>query len=314
MEKAIHKLPPESRKKKIEGEIVLKIDVDTRRGMKKGVPNLLELLDRLEIKASFFLSFGPDTSGRAIFNIFRKKGFLKKMIRTRAPSMYGLAAIFYGTLLPAPMIASAFGGLVRRIEDEGHEVALHAWNHRLWQDHLWDMSREDVEREIYSMHKAYRELLGSDPQGAGAPGWIVSPISLEIQDSLNLKYASDTRMGSPFIARLEGKIYKTIQIPSNQPCIEELVGLEGVTEETLVPRQIGALRENGVNVMPVHAEVEGVKYLPYFERFLQEARSMGYTCVRMIDIAGKVVRSRLPTVEIKFGLIPGRAGGVAVSD
>jgi len=313
MEETVGKLHSGLPREKSQGKIVLKIDVDTRRGMKKGVPNLLELLKRHQVKASFFLSFGPDTSGRAVFNIFRKRGFLKKMLRTKAPSMYGFATLFYGTLLPAPMIASASPDLVRRIDAEEHEAALHAWNHRLWQDHLQEMSRKQVEREMYSMHKAYRTILGSAPRGAGAPGWMVSPLSLEIQDRLNLAYASDTRMGTPFIAKLGGKIFKTIQIPSNQPCIEELIGLEGVTKETLVQRQLDALQRDGVNVIPVHAEVEGISYLAHFERFLQETRSMGYSYERMIDIAGKIARSELPIVEIKFASLPGRAGVVAVS-
>ena len=85
----------------------IKIDVDTLEGFRQGVPALLEVLAEQAVKASFFLALGPDNSGRAIFRVFRQQGFLEKMLRTRAPAIYGLRTMFYGTLLPAPLIGAA---------------------------------------------------------------------------------------------------------------------------------------------------------------------------------------------------------------
>jgi undecaprenyl phosphate-alpha-L-ara4FN deformylase len=50
----------------VSGERILglKIDVDTRRGMEEGVPALLSALASAGVPATFFLSFGPDNSGR----------------------------------------------------------------------------------------------------------------------------------------------------------------------------------------------------------------------------------------------------------
>ena len=134
--------------------IYLKVDVDTYLGMKRGVPQLLNLFREFRVKATFFLSFGPDKSGRAIFNIWRQKGFLKKMLRTRAPALYGFRTMLYGTLIPAPMIAVRFPDIVRRIEDGGHEVGVHAWDHRLWQDHLDDLSPQRIQSEFEQAFEA----------------------------------------------------------------------------------------------------------------------------------------------------------------
>jgi undecaprenyl phosphate-alpha-L-ara4FN deformylase len=42
------------------------VDVDTYRGTLEGVPRLLDLFAKEGVKATFFFSLGPDTSGKAI--------------------------------------------------------------------------------------------------------------------------------------------------------------------------------------------------------------------------------------------------------
>ena len=83
--------------------ISLRVDVDTLEGSLAGIPTLLRLLDKHRMRASFYFSFGPDNSGKAIRRIFRK-GFLAKMRRTNATKLYGLKTMLYGVLLPAPII------------------------------------------------------------------------------------------------------------------------------------------------------------------------------------------------------------------
>ena len=83
--------------------IAIKIDVDTERGTRIGIPNLLTLLKELQIPATFYLSLGPDNTGRAIKRIFRK-GFLKKVSRTSVISTYGIRTLLNGVLLPGPHI------------------------------------------------------------------------------------------------------------------------------------------------------------------------------------------------------------------
>ena len=69
------------------------MDVDTRRGMEEGVPALLTLLDELGVRATFFLSFGPDNSGKAVYRMVSNPRFLFKMVRTNAPGLYGFRVI-----------------------------------------------------------------------------------------------------------------------------------------------------------------------------------------------------------------------------
>ena len=123
----------------------LKIDVDTYVGMKQGVPRLLSILAHFGIQATFYLSMGPDASGRAILQLVKNPRFLKKMLRTNAGRLYGMKTALYGTLLPSPMIALSFPELVEQIISAGHEVEFHAWDHRRWQDELYTRSSEWIE-------------------------------------------------------------------------------------------------------------------------------------------------------------------------
>ena len=61
--------------------IALKIDVDTYRGTREGVPRLAAALERAGARATFLFSLGPDHTGRAIKRVFRR-GFLGKVRRT----------------------------------------------------------------------------------------------------------------------------------------------------------------------------------------------------------------------------------------
>ena len=104
--------------------VALKVDVDTYAGTRDGVPNLLADLARFGAKATFYFSMGPDNSGKALRRIFTRKGFLKKQLRSGAPSAYSLKTMMYGVLLPAPMIAASFPAVLQETEQQGHEVEI----------------------------------------------------------------------------------------------------------------------------------------------------------------------------------------------
>ena len=92
--------------------IALKIDVDTDRGTLEGVPRLVSLFERLNVRATFLFSLGPDHTGRAIRRLFRP-GFLSKVSRTSVLEHYGLRTLLYGTLLPGPDIGRRAGAQQR---------------------------------------------------------------------------------------------------------------------------------------------------------------------------------------------------------
>ncbi|NDY43153.1 4-deoxy-4-formamido-L-arabinose-phosphoundecaprenol deformylase [Dissulfurirhabdus thermomarina] len=295
--------------------VALKVDVDTHDGMRRGVPVLLEILARRGVRATFFLSFGPDNAGKAVFRLLREPVFLKKMLRTGAPSLYGWRTVLSGTLLPARPIASAFPDLVRRIEAEGHEAAVHAWDHRRWQDHLDRMDRAAVAAEFGRAFAAFSGILGRPPRATAAPGWQATAVSLEVQDGLGLRYASDLRGGPPCRLRAAGRAFRTLQVPTTGPCIEELLAVGVRRAADLRRALLDALAGEPFPVLAVHAEVEGGPYAEFFDALLSEllARHAG---IRTLEATAERVLARpeaVPVRELARACLPGRAGTVATS-
>ncbi len=294
-------------------KLSLKIDVDTHDGMRDGVPALLEDLAHFGVKATFCLSFGPDNAGKAIFRLLRDPAFLKKMLTTKAPSLYGLRTILSGTLLPARPIAVAFPELCKRIEGEGHEVIVHAWDHRRWQDHVHSMSREGIRSQFRRAFHAYRQILGMRPWAVAAPGWQVSPKSLEVQDELGLLYASDLREGVPCILEAGGRRFRTLQIPTTGPCVEELLAVGIRDEDSLIRDMVKGVSGRSAPVMALHAEVEGGVYRPFFRRLMTSLLKRFDGFITLGQLASELLEApdRVSVARLEFIHLPGRAGKVA---
>lgn len=291
--------------------VALKVDVDTYVGTRDGVPRLLNILDSFGIKATFYFSMGPDNSGRAIRRIFTRKGFLAKMLRTRAPSMYGLKTLLYGTLLPAPQIAASFPEILRDAAVRGHETGIHCWDHVRWHDYLPRMSRETVQGELERAGDLYREIVGRSAGTTAAPGWTVSPCSLELQDRMGLLYCSDSRGYAPFFPVFAGRSFSTLQIPTTLPTMDELLGTEGISPANINDYYISLLR-TGLNVHTIHAELEGMSQSGVFSSLLRELQGKGARFITLSEAADEALASRPPQCQLAMGEIPGRAGLVAV--
>jgi undecaprenyl phosphate-alpha-L-ara4FN deformylase len=296
------------------GLIALRVDVDTRRGLERGVPRLLDLFSSHHVVASFFIVFGPDRSGRAVRRLFVHRGFARRMWRLGAPLRYGFSTMVAGTLVPSLPVGTARPDFLRRIMAEGHEVGMHGHDHVRWQDRLEHLGRNEIAHELAMAAAAYRRAVGRPPLSSAAPGWRTNEQALLAQERYHLLYASDVRGHCPFRPVAGGSALATVQIPVTMPTIDEIYAWDGAERRMPEGALVRALEPGRLNVLAVHAEVAGQAALPSLERFLTRAREQHYTICRLEDVARELCRSRreLPRCEVRQGRVPGRAGTLAM--
>jgi len=294
--------------------LALKVDVDTYEGMRDGLPNFFALFKELGIRASFYIPFGPDASGRAVFRVFKKKGFLKKMFRTNALKLYGWKTMLRGTLLPSPLIGASFPDLARRTETEGHELGIHGYHHVEWQDHLLQMSESQVRRHYGQAISGFEKVLGKKPKSFAAPAWICTETSLKLLDEFEFDYASDTRGQTPYYPMMGGQKFKTLQVPSTLPTMDELLAWDGVNSKSAGIRLTDEMKKSGLetHVHSIHTEVEGTALFTDFSDWMRRLKSEGVQFITVGEIAQDARKNnRTPACEVTLGNLPGRAGPVS---
>ena len=267
--------------------LALKVDADTDRGTRIGVPSLAADCAEFHAPACFLFSLGPDQTGRAITRVFRP-GFFSKVSRTSVVQIYGVRTLLNGTLLPAPHIGRRNSGAMRAVRTVGFEVGIHCLNHYRWQDHLAGMDLASVRREFTAARAEFVRIFGVEASTAGAPGWQSEEKSREIYDEAGLLYSSDTRGTHPFFPRIHGRVYHTLEIPSTLPTLDELMGRPEFPDSSIAGHLVSLLRPGRLNVFTLHAEIEGMGRRGIFREFLSACRAAGVEFVRLDEEARRI--------------------------
>lgn len=290
--------------------IVIKVDVDTEKGTRIGVPNLISLFEKHRVKATFLFSLGNDRTGHTVFRIFRK-GFLKKASRTNALRIYGISTLMNGLLKPAPHIAKKHDGIMRLTKEHGHEVGIHCYDHIRWQDHLRTMSTLEVREEVVKSIGAFQKVFGTSSKGIGSAGWQTNESAIKLYDEYGFLYSSDTRGKEPFLPVFGKRCYKTPQIPTNLATLDEVFGTVDPLHDYYFEKMHNFSAQNITNVMTIHAELEGMYFLEWFDEFLAKAIQQDYQFITLEEYAKSLTLKNLPCLPIEDLEIPGRSGTVA---
>jgi undecaprenyl phosphate-alpha-L-ara4FN deformylase len=293
-------------------EVALKIDIDTHQGLAEGVPRLARMLEREGVAASFYCAMGPDNSGRALVRVFRNRGFVTKMFRTRAVRMYGMRTVLSGTILPARPIALAFPAILRDLKRSGFEVGVHGYDHVRWQDRLDAIGEGGIRAEIGDAFEAYRAVFGERPRAFAAPGWRTNEAALIALDAEALDYRSDTRGRAPYRCLVAGDVLKTPEIPTTLPTLDEVMGRAGLPDAPAVLRfYLNQFRPDTLNVHTIHAETEGMGQLESFTAMVRALKERGAKFVTLREVAARLNCAELPVCEVIRTELEGRAGWVA---
>ena len=268
--------------------LALKVDVDTDRGTRLGVPRLAADCRAFGIPACFLFSLGPDQTGRAITRVFRP-GFFKKVSRTSVVSVYGMRTLLNGTLLPAPHIGRRNETALRAVRDAGFETGIHAYNHYRWQDHVHRLPLAGVRAEFQAARAEFRRIFGAggahrrrrrlaeqraQPRGLRRR----RPPLRERHARRPALLPPDRRPRVP-----------DARDPITLPTFDELLGRPEYPDDRIVAHYLGLLRADALNVLTIHAEIEGMAKRALFLALVRACLDRGVVFVRLDDTARELL-------------------------
>jgi undecaprenyl phosphate-alpha-L-ara4FN deformylase len=285
----------------------LRIDADTLRGTRFGVPNLVDLLADYGIRASFFFSVGPDNMGRHVWRLLRP-AFLSKMLRTRAGRLYGWDILLRGTLWSGPVIGKRCPHVIRDADLAGHEIGLHAWDHHHWQTRLERLNRHTLMSEINKGYTLLSDILGRNPDCFASPSCRVTSEALKALEMFPFRFHSDCRGHSLFRPVVGDRRLRHIQVPTTLPTYDELIGLR-CKLDSYNSYLLSRIQRDRINVLTIHAEAEGIACYALFRSFIAAAIQQGVVFKPLGDMLNQT--GRIPDCSIDRAAVTGREGWMA---
>ncbi len=227
---------------------------------------------------------------------------------------YGVKTLLYGTLLPGPDIGKRAGDVMRHSRDEGFEVGVHSWDHVKWQDGLDGACAVWTGTQMQHACERFTEIFKEPPRTHGAAGWQMNVHAMRLTQALGFDYCSDGRGAFPHLPVWKAELIRCPQIPTTLPTLDELIGIDGVTPENVAERLLaltvpieGAASNH---VFTLHAELEGMRFVPVLETLLEGWKAQGYELTSMRTLFETLQPLALPRCEVAPGAIPGRSGTV----
>ncbi len=295
--------------------LALKIDVDTLRGTREGVPNLVELLRRHQAGATFLFSVGPDHTGRAIKRVFRP-GFFNKVRRTSVIKHYGVKTLLYGTVLPGPDIGRRAADVMRSVRDEGFDVGVHCWDHVKWQDGLDGAAADWTAVQMQLACSRFTDIFKERPLIHGAAGWQMNVHALRLTQTMGFEFCSDGRGVFPHLPVWNAELVRCPQIPTTLPTLDEMIGGDGIREDNVAETLLTMTATTpaspvaAAHVFTLHAELEGMLLTPVLDKLIAGWKAQGYRITSMRGLYDTLQPLALPRCEVAPGVISGRSGTV----
>ena len=208
-------------------------------------------------------------------------------------------------------------GIARR----GFEVGVHTFDHVRWQDGVARAGEAWTRREITRACEGFREVFGHGPLVHGAAGWQVNGYVPALEAELGFRYASDSRGSGPFIPVVpavpeaaEAAALPVPQLPTTLPTLDELIGRPDLQGADPVDHLLGLTEDmpERDQVFTLHAELEGGKLLPAFERLLRGWQRRGRQLTDLGRYFAGLDVGALPRCRIVTGTVPGRSGTLAL--
>lgn len=196
---------------------MIRVDIDTLEGLKKGIPILLGLSKKFNIKMTFFFPFGGFQTGKNVFRIIKSRERIRRVNKKQLKN-FNPFQLLKSTFNIEKDYSSLFKQFKEPILSLGNEIALHGYKHYDWMNNLHSYNQETQESLLLAGFKEFQNTFKFSPKGFAAPGFQITEFIMEKIQKLPFSYGSNYY--------LESNLYvknNYVEIPVNFPLIEELL-------------------------------------------------------------------------------------------
>jgi len=281
---------------RFDNTVSVRVDIDSFKCLKYGVPNLLGLFDRYDIKASFYCVMGWEGD---IFSIIKHKLFRKihpryqsRFLHSREGkstlnirqlnSLYGTPEIVRMLLFPKKFTRQK--AILEDIVLRGHDLGVHGFVHARWNN----LTVPELDTEFNRMITSYEAIFDKRPEG------FCSPLALEndevdfLLSKYGLNYISSLTSNNINFVKLKNHMdLKIVSVPVTIkmtdmyiPPIEYFIRQGYSSNQAAV--KTNSMIDEAISIKNLasfflHPRNEGISFADSLDRVLNHVLIKGYT-------------------------------------
>lgn len=254
-------------------EFVIRIDLESQKGIRDGLPNLLRLFKKHGVKGSFYLTMGGESN---VFEILGNRGKLKTTAE-RKIKLWSKKDKIRMVLSPIDFVKKN-RQLLKKIISDGHELGLHGWKHREWTRNLDNVN---LKARLKQMTSRYKEYFGKRATSWASPGFNTNKNVLRELENSGIYHISDFKEKQNF-----GKI-KNVPINicggNRMPFIEYWVAM-GKSDEEIFEVFKKRIRGRKFVSFYLHGMFEGRFKIDLLEKMIIHLTAIKFISKKIVDI------------------------------
>lgn len=270
-------------------QIYVRFDIDTVTCIEQGVPRLLELARRYQVKFTFFVNMGRAIDHKEIFINSPARTLGNITGQRRKISVMRKLGIrdALRTVVFNPNVGLAHLSVLEKIVENGHELGLHGGNnHSIWQRRVHNVNQTTIHAWLDEIYDSFVSNFGP-PKGFASPGGNYSTSAYYVLKELGFQYVSDLMADEELSVSIDPS--SLIQIPVNAqvhavPLIEHYRAI-GLGDSEVVDKVIDYVESLSVRTVVAHPVWEGFRDVILFERIVAELLNRGHQFGLFHDLA-----------------------------
>jgi peptidoglycan/xylan/chitin deacetylase (PgdA/CDA1 family) len=302
----------------------LRIDIDTFDGLRRGVPQILDILNHFDMRASFYCIMGRE--GDIVNNLKHKvrserilmKGAAKeeyKQLRDTvqqfsmraslsqaANGLFSNPLAFFneGTRLSKrlffPQRVSSAMSILKRIADEKHEIGPHGYIHIKWSG----ITPKEMREEFEAMISEYVHIFQTYPRSWCAPFGTLNQDVIRLTEEARMEVNSYLNGSEIFHPSIDGRKCRHVMVPVTTCATTTIGGIKrhmpllqyfksiGISDWTSLKHSTQLIDEavtrHGWASTFVHAEFEGMKRPNLFTQLIKFVKRKGYATKTFLEV------------------------------